>query len=748
MTIVLPDLHIFILHRTWLSFAIFGDQNMKYNNYHFLSILLCCLFASDLYAENENLQSETLIVTAELDDQNLLESPNSTTLIDQETILKRNAHQLTDLLNLAPNVNFATGASRGRFIQIRGVGERSEFVESTNHSVGIILDGIDLTGISTAATTLDIQQVEILRGPQGTLYGANGLAGLINLVSNSPTDIFYSKLSASIESFSGREISAVVSGPASMNLGYRFSVKQYQSDGYIDNLYLNRDNTNNLDELSLRGKLVYHFGEDSELTTTLFFADINNGYDAFSLDSNRDTYSDQPGHDKQKTNALAFKLDSEISSQYSLETSLSFADSKLEYGYDEDWSNPTICDNTTCDFDLWGFDWWYSSFDNYKRDNQNSSFDIKLHSTSEDSSNWVAGVYFRDQQIDLTRAYTFSTENFSSRFATKNIALYGQLSTNLSEKTILKTGLRFENRTADYSDNLDSNFKPDENLWGGKISLEYHYANNKMLYGLISRGYKAGGFNTNADISEAQREYKTEFMWNYEAGIKGNWFNNNLTAQTSIFYQDRKDIQSRSSIVRSIQSGLVIQDGGVCPCSFTDITNNAAAGNSYGLEFEMQWQLIENLKLYTSLGFLKTEYTQYDSYTHIEADLESIPPNSFSLKGRSFAHSPNHQLTIGTDYFISDHWILNAEVESKGEFYFSDRHEEKSTDYQAVNLRLTYQTDNWQVHLFANNLTDKDIQTRAFGSFGNDPRNFYETEAYYQLAAPRVIGIAFSTEFE
>jgi len=701
-------------------------------------------------ANDDLKQTETLIITAELEDKSLLDLPSSITLINQQTIEQRNAQQLTDLLNIAPNVNFATGASRGRFIQIRGVGERSEFVEPVNHSVGVVLDGIDLTGISTAATTLDLQQVEILRGPQGTLYGANGLAGLINLVSNSPTDIFYAKLSVSLESFSGRDISVVVSGPASEKLGYRFAVKHYQSDGYINNRFLNRNDTNNLDELSLRGKFVYQANENNQLTTTLFFADIDNGYDAFSLDSNRDTFSDQPGHDKQKTNAIAFKLDSELNQQYSLETLFSFANSKLEYGYDEDWSNPAICDGTPCDFDQWGFDWWYSSFDNYKRDNKNISFDIKLHSASNGKNDWVLGFYFRDQAIDLTRSYTFESIDFSSQFDTRNMAIYGQFNYLISDKLVLTSGLRLEQRRAGYLDNLDSstNFKTDENLWGGKISLEYHYTNNQMIYALISRGYKAGGFNTAASIADQQREYQTEFMWNYEAGIKGNWLDNALSLQASIFYQDRKDIQSKGSIVRSIESGLTIQQGGEAPYSFTDIINNAATGNSYGIELEIQWQLNDNLKFYSSLGLLESQYTNYDNYNHIDANLESIPPAPFSLKNKAFAHSPRHQLVIGIDYFISDHWIINTEVESKGKFRFSDSHEQKSDGYEIINLRLTYQQENWRLHLYANNVTDKDIQTRAFGSFGNDPRNFYATEAYYQLATPRVIGIAFSTEFQ
>lgn len=126
---------------------------------------------------------------------------------DDSTIRNRQAKHLEQLLNLAPNINFSSGASRGRFIQIRGIGERSQFIEPLNPSVGILVDGIDFTGIAGAATTMDIKQVEILRGPQGTLYGANALAGLINLTSNQPTGTTQGNLSLAAGSHNTKTVS-------------------------------------------------------------------------------------------------------------------------------------------------------------------------------------------------------------------------------------------------------------------------------------------------------------------------------------------------------------------------------------------------------------------------------------------------------------------------------------------------------------------------------------------------------------
>ncbi|MDQ7048270.1 MAG: TonB-dependent receptor [Enterobacterales bacterium] len=715
-----------------------------------LSLSASFLHAAELVSEQsvESTNENTILVTAELQQSDLLKSPSSISIIDQQSIQRRNAQQLTDLLNLAPNVNFASGASRGRFIQIRGVGERSEFIENTNYSVGVVLDGIDLTGISNAATTLDIQQVEILRGPQGTLYGANGLAGLINLVSNAPTDYQTSRVETNFETYGGKQLSLVNSGPMNAKLAYRVAYKSYSSNGFMKNTFLNRKDTNNLDEQSFRAKLAYQITDNIRLNSSYFMADINNGYDAFSLDSNRTTLSDKPGKDTQKTNAFALSLDWLLSADLTLKASLSHADSDIEYAYDEDWSNPTICDNTACDSSLFGFDWWYSSYDQYLRQNQNTSLDIKLSSAEDYRLSWVAGLYFKQQTVDFRRQYTYAANDFTSQQDKDNLALYGQVSQQLSASLKLTAGLRLEHLNQAYRDNQGSVFSPKENLWGGRLSLSYDYATNSMIYGLISRGYKAGGVNADASIPAELRHYQTEFMWNYEAGLKGRWLDNRLQVLASVFYQDRKDIQNKQFIVRSLADGQLLQAGGSCPCSFSGLTDNAAAGRSYGLELEINWRVNDRFKLYQSLGLLNTQYTRYSSYTHIDADLNANPPLAVNLSGRGFAHAPTNQWVVGGEYQLTDHWSLHLELEGKSAFYFSDTHDAKSSSYQMTNLGVVYTKNDWRLNLYVNNLFDQRVETRAFGTFGNDPRNFYQTDVYYQFAAPRLMGLSIAKTFE
>jgi len=535
--------------------------------------------AISLAQSDEKVALEEVVVTAELLESNALRLPNSVTVIDQSLVEERNAQHLEDLLGLAPNINYTTGASRGRFIQIRGIGERSEFQAPIINSVGLLVDGIDLTGIATAASTLDVQQVEVLRGPQGTLYGANALAGLINIVSNRPSKEFYGRVTAGFEDFGGREFSGVISGPTSDKSGYRLAVKHYESDGFTEAVFLGRDDTNNIDETTARATYTSQVNDSLALDFTLFVADIDNGYDAFSLSNTRQTDTDQPGFDRQDTTAGTVKASYQFSDTLNLEASLSLANSDLEYAFDEDWSNIFICENTSCDSDLLGFDLFFSSFDQYTRNNDNTTLDLRLLSNSSDSVNWVAGLYYRDQDTDLERIYTFASD-FDSQLDTTNAAIYGQAEIALSDRWSLTSGLRLERREVDYSDNSGATANPEENLWGGRIALEYQADSGAFYYGLISRGYKPGGFNLEGSLTLNEREFETETMLNYELGLKQTFLDGSLRLQASVFYQDRDDVQVNQSIVRSFESGII---GGVCPCSFTDFTENAASGTNRGV---------------------------------------------------------------------------------------------------------------------------------------------------------------------
>jgi len=318
----------------------------------------------------------------------------------------------------------------------------------------------------------------------------------------------------------------------------------------------------------------------------------------------------------------------------------------------------------------------------------------------------------------------------------------------IAEDWTFVTGLRYETRDWDYDDNVegDSHSSDDESFWGGKLALEYSTANGTLLYGLVSRGYKAGGYNSalaskipdfgedGIFIPPENLVFGSETMWNYELGLKGSWLEDTLTLSAALFYQDRDDMQVKQSIVIPMDPS-----SSACPCNFIDSLQNAAGGTNKGIEIEGNWQASDNINLFGSLGLLDTEYKDYLSYSHTDADLENGIP--YDMSGRAQAHAPETQYALGVQFFFAQNWFTQIDIEGKSSAYASANHNEKLAGYTLLNMRLAYETERWSLALWGRNLTNKAVQTRGFGGFGNDPRKLYETEAYYQLGEPRVYGI-------
>ena len=406
---------------------------------------------------------------------------------------------------------------------------------------------------------------------------------------------------------------------------------------------------------------------------------------------------------------------------FELASTLSYANNNLEYGYDEDWTNPDICVDFVCVFD------GYASVDNYSRDRENTSLDVRLVSKEggqifRGDTDWVIGAYWREQDEQLLREYTFAAGDFASDFDTTSKAIYAQLDTHLSDALTLTTGLRFEKRSADYGDSELVAHSVNESLWGGRIALQYQAVSNTMIYGLVSRGYKAGGVNSDPDLDAADREFGTEQMWNIETGVKGLWLDDTLHTQISAFYQLRDDIQIKQSLVQPMVSG---------GSSFTDYFSNAAEGTNYGVEAEFNWLVTDMVALFGSVGLLKTEFDT---------------PLSDTLDSREQAHAPSHQFALGTRVQLTDSLALTIDIEGKDEFFLSSSHETKSDAYEMVNANMTYDTGDWELSIWGRNLTDEDVIVRGF-SFPNDPRKGYINEPYYQFGAPRVFGFTGQYDF-
>jgi len=660
---------------------------------------------------------EEIIVTADFRQSAVEDIAASISVIDPDTMSKKNAQHLEDILLNAPNVNLASGASRARFIQIRGIGERGQFSEPLNSSVGLMIDGVDFSGIGTAGMLYDMEQVEILMGPQGTRYGSNALAGLINLKSRAPESEFGYGLQLQAANAEERGIAGYLTGPATDDLFYRVSLQQLESDGFGENRYLGRP-TNAREETTLRGKFRWLISDTEQLDFTTAMIDLDNGYDAFSLDNIRDTLSDEPGFDRQDSKLASLNFSTSRFNPFTLEVMGGFATSDIAYGYDEDWVYT-------------GFHpFEYSSTDQYFRNRETSSGEVRLVSSEDGAlfggrTSWVAGLYSLHQDVDLARDYTFLADVFSSRFIIGRVAAYADTSTALSDSLSLELGVRTERFSAEYSDSSGLDFSPDDDLFGGKIGLNYRLANDNLLYASISRGYKSGGFNTDGSLDADLREFDAETLWNYEAGFKGLLLDDSLQLQAALFYMDRDDVQISSSTVR-------VRDDG--SSEFIDFIGNAAAGSNSGIELSGQWLASESLTLYGSLGLLDAKYEDF---------INSAGDN---LDGRQQAHAPDYQYTIGMDIMFSTALGLDINLQGRDAFYFSDSHSIRSNSYALLNASLRYQRGNLNATLWGRNLGDKDYYVRGF-YFGNDPRDNYTAKGYTQLGEPVRYGLTVNLDF-
>ena len=713
---------------------------MKLFSKNILIALTCFGFSFSLIAQEA---IDEIIVRGEFRDSSLLETANSIAVITSEEIANRNANALAEVLSTAANVNFSSGASRGRFFQIRGIGERSQFVDPINPGVGLLIDGVDFSNLGGAATLFDVDQVEVLRGPQGTVFGTNALAGVINVQTNEATEDFDVKLKAGLGGVSGNrgtldssEIGLVLNGALASNLNGRIAVQQVTSDGFVENTFLDRDDTQNIDEQTIRGKLAWQASEDLDIDFNLILLDIDNGYDSFNLDNLRETITDEPGTDALDTTAFSVQADYQLDNDLNLEVALSNALSDSEYSFDEDWTNPNICAGQPCA----GFE--YTSFDEYLRDIRTSTADVRLLSAnSSDQSNWVLGLYLRDESTDLVRNNTFLPETFISDYEQTNVALYGEYDLPLTQNIAFSAGLRLENFDADYRDNAGQDINTDEVLAGGHISLESTINDNYFAYARISRGYKSGGVNV-AQGDDIPLEYDTETLWNYELGIKGSP-TENITGQLNFFYQDRNDAQVR-------QSQVTCPDGGGA-CSFDDFIDNAAEASGYGLEADIIWSVSQKLSLGANLGLLQTEFDDYLSFSHVnavpaETDVNDVviqEARPFDLSGEEIAQSPEYQLTLSANITLTDAIDVWVAFEAKDEFRFSNRHSVESESYELINARVTWAVlDNTKLSFWGRNLTNEDTTTRGFGSFPNDPRDLFTTFGpYVQFGEPREVGV-------
>ena len=677
---------------------------------------------------------EEIIVQASWRTTKLEKTDTSIFVIDREALTGQPIKHFEQLTLLIPNLNWAGGSSRPRYFQIRGIGERSGYEGTPNSSVGFILDDIDFSGQGGIATTFDLEQIEVHRGPQGLRMGANALAGLIYIQSKNPTDVFEGVAELSFGSNDIKSFGVAMGGPLNQTqtMKYRIALRQDEVNGFRKNSWLNTNDTAEKKEFTGRIKLNWQPNSTTIINVLLMNADLDNGYDAWTLDNSLTTLTDKPGRDSQNSDALGLKIKSRLHDKFELYSLTGLTHSDVVFSFDADWGNEHS----------W-LPYSYDFFSETLRSRRSLNQEFRLISDPMDFAKgkpmeWVVGVYYLNMQerndhndlgiydnpFDNWEAY-LQNDWLGSDYTSENLALFGNVDYAFTAQTSISLGIRWEQWNSGYSDTLGELFSPSDRMLGGRISVRTALNEFSNVYATIARGYKSGGFNLGLGVQEGgslnDLVYNPEYLWNYEIGTS--LFNSNasLLFEAVLFWSDRENQQVLISKQTDPNN----------PTTFQYLTQNAASGRNYGAELNLKARLTDELDLFVALGLLKTEIRHYQSRPELD--------------GRRQAHAPAKSYTLGIKWQASKQLHLSMDLSGKSSFYYSDSHTQKSKAYSLVNLSLGYRHKDWIYEVWVRNAFDRYYSVRGF-YFGNEPPNFPD-QLYQRQGDPRHWGVLVRYEF-
>ncbi|MEX1995000.1 MAG: TonB-dependent receptor [Steroidobacteraceae bacterium] len=659
---------------------------------------------------------DEVIVTAGLRPVPANQRPGGATVLAGADVTDAAVVHLEELLPLVPSLSWAGASSRPRYFQLRGIGELEQYQGAPNPSLGFLVDEIDFSGIGMIASLFDVEQVEVLRGPQGTRFGANALAGLIKLKTRDPAPVPSLEVESGIGD-DGLWSAGVAAGGGLASGGgvesaWRAVLHRAVSDGFRRNAHLGRDDTNGRDETSARLKFRVASAAGWQADLGLMHADFDNGYDAFAIDNSLRTLSDRPGRDAQRSAGAALDVAWPIAGTHTLRSITTWAESDIEASFDGDWGNDTD----------WGAAGPYDYFSRTLRQRRSLSQDLRLSSGMESDWSWIAGAWLlrleewnriTDDGLYLTDAFVRLQD---SDYRATSAALYGQLEWSLRPATTVTAGLRLEERDARYHDSDGSRFEPRDRMWGGELSVTQQLGERQRVWASLSRGYRAGGFNLGTSVPATRQQFDDEYLWSAEFGWKGAGADGDIAADINAFYTRR----SHPQVATSLQ--LDPED----PLTFMFLNENADGAEAWGIESAASWRISARTELGAMLSWMDSRYRGYRFGDH-------------DLDGREFAHAPEWKTALSASWRHPAGWMMRLDLSGEAGFYFDASHDERAGSRFLVNLRAGYDAGRWSIHAWAHNLFDERYPVRGF-FFGNEPPDFPAT-LYLRWGDPRQLGV-------
>jgi iron complex outermembrane receptor protein len=679
--------------------------------------------------DEESGKVQEVIVTAQRIAQPASKTPVSLSVLSGEDLKAAGAFDATRLTELVPNVQISnnTGAT---VITIRGVSS-ADVTEKGDPSASFNIDGVNFARPQSAGIAFyDLERIEVLRGPQGTLYGRNSTAGAINLITNKPQPRFESSASAELGNYNSVRLEGMVNGKVNDLLSVRAAVARSKHDGYLRSTQNFSTNYDDDDTRSGRLQAMFRFNPDWSLLLSTD-ASTNKGSGGGSV--LYDTYLTKRGAAQRTATPSIQGFNDNRSRGASAELKAKVGIGELTYqlavrDFDINIDLPfgqEVPDVAQTHFRI------ISSF-------AQRSHELRLASGF---GQWktIGGLYwFREHSAVDARIKNFPQLGELSFIQNPTIsaskALFGEATYSATEDLHLTAGVR---RTKDdksrkgitsfgdpvfYTSLNDAAVNYAQTT--GKLGADYMLAKNTMLYATLSTGYKAGGFNDGTVQTNRFLKYAPEHLTALEVGIKGRTRDGRLQVNADVFAYNYKDLQLSGVAVDPVTGALSSQ------------TLNAAKASVKGLEIEGKYAVSNVGRINFSATYLDAHFKEYKPNATTNWAGKSLAKSPKASAGIAYTHRWNLDnggmlsASAGTRYSAS--YVLND---------YDNANQIKQRAYRQSDMHASYSSpsDKWSLEAYVRNIEDNTIMTNYGGPPG--PR------ATANLAPPRTVGVRLGANF-
>ena len=685
-------------------------------------------FAQDGAATQTEADSQEIIITAQKREQNILDVPSAVSVISPTIIEAAQVDDFTDIARVSPSLTLNEGGNAASStVSLRGIGTFS-FSTSTEPAVSIVVDGVALLqqGQAFSGGLNDIAQIEVLRGPQDSLYGKNASAGVVSITTKAPTSTLSGYAEALLTDDDETRVAAMLSGPIGGNAGFRLNGFYSDREGHITNL-TNGNRLNSAETYGFGGKFTYDAGNLS--------LELNGNYSNTKSNGNASTYyfirpgttqngapvdltGITPGvgntnvrfSDDPYANSFQYLLSAkaDLDLGFATLTSISaYQRWKLESGNDLDFSAaPTL-------------------FQGGPYDATQFSQELRLTSKGSGAVEYLFGLFYADGNTDRQFIRTapsflsFLRQNWDSTASTESCAAFGQLGYKFSDQTKLTLGARVNHETVGvfFRDNRPATpivyqDQRSDTAFTGKVSLQHFVTDTLMVYGSVAKGYKGQAYDISSGFNQSRIDnlVKPEHSVSYEIGTKGRFLGNRGTFAITGFWTDYDDFQAQSAEFIAGAPQFILK--------------NVGKLRTKGIELEGSVRVARGFNIFGSAAYIDAKIREFPGAAcypgqTVAQGCVTLPGSTAlvqDLAGADLANSPDFKFNIGGSYETpvsnSINVYLNANYTWQDDVNFSlDRNPLTRFDaYGIANASVGLRGNdgaNWDLSVFVNNLFDK-----------------------------------------